>query len=204
MESRVSDIEDKLPPVVKEAHVSHQLAKDTNNRADDMENRLRCNNILIVGLPEKTEGKDPTSFIEGWLSDLFGKDAFSPFFTVERAHCTPGCPLPPGAPPRPVLARLLHYRDREAVLRCAREWANVQFKGTRVSFYPDFSAEVQRRRAKFADVKRQLRNLQLPYVMLFPAKLHVTANRQAHFFESAQEATTWLDWNEQALRHRRE
>lgn len=45
--------------------------------------------------------------------------------------------------------------------------------------------------------------MQLPYAMLFPAKLQVTANRHAHFFESAQDATTWLDQNEQALRYRR-
>lgn len=73
----------------------------------------------------------------------------------------------------------------------------------RVFFYPDFSAEVKGCRAKFADVKRHLRSLQLLYAMLYPAKLRVTANRQAHFFELAQETATWLDRNEQALRHHR-
>lgn len=38
--SRVSVVEDKLPPVVREAYVAHQLARNTNNRADDMENHF--------------------------------------------------------------------------------------------------------------------------------------------------------------------
>lgn len=97
VESRVSDVEDKVPPVAREAHVAHQLAKDTINRADDMENHLRRNNICIVGLPEKTEGRDPTTFVAGWLLEVFGKEAFPPFFIVERAHRTPGRPPKPGA-----------------------------------------------------------------------------------------------------------
>lgn len=119
---------------------------------------------------------------------------------MERAHRVPGRPPPQGAPPRSMLAKLLHYRDREAVLRCAREQANVKFNGVRMSFYPDFSAEVQRNRAKFSEVKKRLRALQLPYAMLYPAKLRVTAEGHAQFFESAREAAAWLDHNEQALR----
>ena len=102
-----------------------------------------------------------------------------------------------------MLAKLLHYRDREAVLRCARERGNVTFNGVRVSFYPDFSAEVQRSRARFVEVKKRMRALQLPYAMLYPAKLRVTAEGHAQFFESPREAMAWLDHNEQALRHRR-
>lgn len=142
VESRVSEIEDKLTPVALEPHAAYQLAKDTNNRADDMENRLQRNNIRIEGLLKKTEGRDTTTFVETWLTEIFGKEAFSPFFTVEQVYHTPGRPPQPGAPPRPILAWLLHYRDREAVLRHAREKANVQVNGVRVSFYPDFSAEV--------------------------------------------------------------
>lgn len=89
MESSVSDIEDKLPPLVQEAHTAHQLAKET-----DMGNRLCCNNIHIVGLPEKMEGRNLTTSVESWLIELFRKDIFSPFFTMERAHRTPDWPLP--------------------------------------------------------------------------------------------------------------
>lgn len=198
MESRVRDIEDQLPPLARETQAAHHLAKETN-RLDNLENRICCNNVRIVGLPEKAEGRDPTTFVENWLIDQFDKDAFSPLFNVERARYTPGHPLPQGGPSRPLLARPLHYRDREVVLRQARDRDNIWYNGTRLSFYPYCSA-------KFAERKRRLRNLQLTYAMLYPAKLHVIAvgHGQVHFFESAKNATAWFTCNEQALRHKSE
>lgn len=79
------------------------------------------------------------------------------------------------------------------MLRQAQERANIQYNGTRVYFYPHFSVEVKRSRAKFNDVKRRLWFLQLSYAMLYPPKLQVTIRGQAQFFESAKEASAWLD-----------
>lgn len=80
-----------------------------------------------------------------------------------------------------MLARMLNYRDRKLILCLSREKANIQYNGVKISFYPDFSEEVQSKRAKFQDVKRGLLCLQLPYAMLYPAQLRVTARGQTHF-----------------------
>lgn len=69
-----------------------------------------------------------------------------------------------------MLARLLNYKDRKIILRLAREIGYVHFNGTKVSFYPDFSAEVQRKKAKFAEVKMRLQKIQVTYAMLFPGQ----------------------------------
>lgn len=139
-ESRISDLEDKLPSLMRDSQTTKQLAGVNSSRAEDPENHVRRNNVRIIGLPQKMEGRDPTEFIEHWLLDIFGKDAFTPHFSVERAHRTPTRPLPPGNPPRPMLAHLLNYSDKETILRITRECRNIQYNGARVSFYPDFSA----------------------------------------------------------------
>lgn len=167
---------------------------------EDLENCMRMNNVHIVGLPGKTEGGDPTEFIEGWLLDIFGKDAFTPHFSVERAHCTPTRPQPPGNPPRPVLPHLLNYHDKENILRLACERHNIQYDGVRISFYLDFSAEVQRNRAKFTEVCKHLQCLQASYAMLYPARRCITSGRQAHVFDSAAAASDWIDTHEADLR----
>lgn len=92
VDSGVCDIEDKLAPLARAARAAHRMAQDTYNRAENTENRLHRNNIHIVGLSVKSEGKDPTIFVENWLVEIFGREAFSPFFTVERAHRVPGRP----------------------------------------------------------------------------------------------------------------
>lgn len=70
---------------------------------------------------------------------------------------------------------------------------------TKMSLFPDYSAEVQKQRAKFTDAKRQLRTHNLQYTMLFPAKLRMVANGEAHFFEKPFAATQWLGRKERSL-----
>lgn len=43
VESRVSDIEDQLPPIACDTKSRYQMVKKANDRAEDMENRLRRN-----------------------------------------------------------------------------------------------------------------------------------------------------------------
>lgn len=119
-----------------------QNAFQALNKTDDLENRLRRNNVRIVGLPKKVEGRDPTVFVEGWLQEVLRKEAFSPIYTVERAHGTTEAP-PAWQPPRSILTRLLNYKAREVALHLAREKGAVHHNGTKISFNPDFSTEVQ-------------------------------------------------------------
>lgn len=157
---------------------------------------LYRNNVRLVGVPEKIEGANPSEYFESWLRNIFKKGMLTPLFTVERAHRVPLRPLPPGAPPRPLLIKLLHFRDRDAILRKACDLADVMLNGSRISFYPDLSAEVQKRRMQFQDVKKRLCALSLSYAMLYPAKLRVVALGATHFFESPKDASSWLDNHE--------
>lgn len=198
-EGRISDIEDKLTPLISDTQITARLARANKLKTDNIENRLRRNNVRIAGLPEKTEGRDPTEFVEKWLLEHFGKKVFTPLFTVEHAHRVPPGALRLGHPPRTLLARLLNCKDKEIVLPQARERRNIQYNGVRVSFYPDYSAEVQRCQAEFADVKKRLQQLHATYAMLFLARLRIVTGGQSHIFELATEASAWLDANANAF-----
>lgn len=63
VEGRVSDMEDYMPHLNREVRVAAQQAHQAFDKTDDIENRLRRNNVRIVGLPEKVEGRDPTNNI---------------------------------------------------------------------------------------------------------------------------------------------
>ncbi|KAJ1115103.1 hypothetical protein NDU88_003329 [Pleurodeles waltl] len=126
-------------------------------RVEDTEGRSRRNNVCIIGLPEGKEGKDATHYVETWLKTI-AKDRLSPHFTIERAHRVPGRTTPMGAPPRPMAAQVLNYRDCDALLQAARIYQ-----------YPDYTLEVQRRRASFQTVKKLVRVEGLSYTLLFLA-----------------------------------
>lgn len=199
-EDRISQVEDQLPSLSKATVEAAQHIKALLAKVDDLENRSRRSNVRIVGVPEKEEGRDPVAFFEAWLMEVMGKNILSPFFAIERAHRVPTRPPAPGAPPRPVLMKLLHFRDRDAILRAAREKGDIMMHGHRISFYPDFSADIQKKRMQFLDIKKRLRNLTIPYSMQYSAKLRVVALGSTHFFDSPRDALHWMDNNERSLR----
>lgn len=199
-EGRISTVEDQLPSMQKTLKTATLQIAALLSKVDDLENRSRRSNIRLVGVPEKAEGRDPVAFLESWLSDTVGKDLLSPFFAIERSHRVPTRPLPPGAPPRPMLIKLLNFRDRDTLLRAARDKGDLSINGQRVSLFPDFSGEIQKKRMLFLDIKKRLRALGVPYSMQFPAKLRVVALNATHFFDSPKDALSWLDHNERSLR----
>lgn len=193
VEDRVSTLEDTTAPIPAKVEVLEKAANSWVQRADDLENRLRRNNLRILGLPERSEGQHPCEFVERWLKELLPEAQFTPLFAVERAHRVPARALPPGAPPRPFLARMLSSKDRDAALQAARKIPELKYNGASISIFPDFSAALQKIRATFIDVKRRLRSHSIPYSMAYPARLRVAHNDKTLFFTSPKEAEEWLN-----------
>lgn len=196
----MSAVEDQLSSMKKALNTATQHIPVLMTKVDVLENRSRRNNVRLVGVPEKAEGRDPVAFLESWLSDTVGKDLLSPFSAIERAHVVPTRPLPPGAPPWPILFKLLHFHNRDMILRAATEKGDLTVNGQKVSLFPDFFGEIQRKRMLFLDMKKRLCNLGVPYSMKYPAKLWVVALNFTHFFESPKEALAWLDQNKKTMR----
>ena len=192
-EGRISQIEDDLYPVKQEVETMKEQKSKFEEKLDEMENRNRRDNVRLVGLPEKCEGTNPTEFLESWFSKLFGRESFSPQFAIERAHRVPAKPPPSGGRPRSILMKFLNFKDKAMLLRRSREMGNIMWEGSKVSLYPDFSPLLQKRRASFIEVKRKMQKFKLIYALLYPARLRVVAPDGTFFFESAEDATIWLE-----------
>lgn len=101
-------------------------------KMEDLECRSRRNNIKIIGIPEQEEGNKPTDFIQALIPKLLGEDNFKSSVIIDRAHRTLRPPLPAGAKPQAIIARVHLYWEKEQMrLRRARSWSS---KATRCSF----------------------------------------------------------------------
>ncbi|KAJ1082984.1 hypothetical protein NDU88_003145 [Pleurodeles waltl] len=181
-ERRVSEVEDGQTQLAA-SHVN--LSKEVHSlrlKVDDLEARSQRNNLRIVGVAESTAIDNMEGFIERLLVQLLGRITFSDLFVVERSHRSLATHPPPGAPPCPIIARLLNYRDRDAALRHPRELKTLQYEGMTVSLHPDSTLQVQEARRQFITGKKQLRDLHLEYRMLYPANLRVEVDGSLLFF----------------------
>lgn len=161
-------------------------------KLEDLENRSRRNNIRVIGIPEREEGPRPAAFMEAFLLEVFGEDSFAKPPVVDRAHRSPAPTPKQNQPPRPMIVRLHHFQTKERILRLSREKGQLLFRGAKVHFYPDFSAELAKKRATFIPVKGKLREAGMEFALLHPARLRVVHNGTKHFFDSPQEVITFL------------
>lgn len=139
-------------------------------KSDNEENWLRRNNVRVLGL---VEGDHLADFAEAFFMSLLDLTEVPPTYAVERAHRVPTGRSTPGAPPRPFLVRFLNYRDRDRIICEASKHPTLPFEHTLVHLYPDFSADLQRRRKTFTDVRRRLWERDIKYSMLYPSRLQV-------------------------------
>ena len=130
--------------------------------------------------------------MEIFLGETFGSEAFPSPPSVNGAHRVGNSRMKQVGPPRPFIARIHRYQDKERILKLAREAGSLSFRGSEIHFYPDYSAEVSKKRAAYS----QLRNAGFGYRMFFPAKLQVTdKNGQKSLFSSPEAVSAFLQNN---------
>lgn len=174
----------------------HELQKQIQGMAehiDDLENRGRRKNVRIIGLPEDTEGSNPTKFFESWIPNVLGMETKAGRVKIERAHRTLAPKPGPNQRPRPVLIRFHNFADKQRVLDAARHSGTVKYREVPIMFFQDLSAAVLRKRKAFDDVKKRLRDIGAKYMMLYPATLKITHGGESKSFDSSAKAMSFVD-----------
>ncbi|KAK7117362.1 hypothetical protein R3I94_013542 [Phoxinus phoxinus] len=140
----------------------------------DLEGRSRRNNIRIVGLPENIEGAHPTAFFSQVLVEVIGDQILSSTPELDRAHRTLAPKPGPNGKARPVIIRFLKFQERELVVREARRLrGKLNYRGSQIHIFEDYSPEVAEQRSEYRAVMKQLYDLGLKPTLLFPARLFI-------------------------------
>lgn len=189
---RILAVEDTPASTVQTLADMPQKVKVLMAPSEDAENRLRHNNVRVVGLPEDAEGSNPAVFAEAFFKQLLGLQQLFPMYTVERAHSVPTGPRPAGLMPRAFLVHLLNFRDINQILGEAHKHPELRHENAVIHLCPDFSPDLQKKRCSFRDVRRCLEK-SLIYNTLYPSRLKVIHHGSATFLESPAEAADWLD-----------
>ncbi|KAI4878716.1 hypothetical protein NFI96_008778 [Prochilodus magdalenae] len=114
-----SETEDKVLNLENKVALLETAVKTLVERAEDLENRSRRDNIRIMGLKEGAEGGQPLRFFQTWLPTLLGLETKHGVVKIDRAHRTLGPPRNDRS--RPVLIKLHNYGDKLKILQAARK-----------------------------------------------------------------------------------
>lgn len=97
---------------------------DLSEKCEDLQNRLRCNNVRIYLIPEGSEGHDTTGFVQELLQKTL-KIPYKMDIKIERAHRTfRGRPKDLAAPANSIVVRFIEAAIKDKIIQQA--WSQKQ------------------------------------------------------------------------------
>ncbi|KAK7896592.1 hypothetical protein WMY93_021917 [Mugilogobius chulae] len=190
-EERISTLEDMLSNTTTDLQDSLKQLKVLQQKTDDLENRGRRKNLVLMGLPEKAEGPNPLKFVQNMLSKWLNINTDSPI-ELERAHRILK-PFPAdGKPARPLLIRFLRFQDKEMVLRAAKKSQCLREGEAKLTFRQDLSAEVRRKRRESSEVIEILRGKGMFRGFAYPSRLRVLQGGSILFFDNPKDVKSFV------------
>lgn len=197
---QITDIEDGMTEFDKRLdslETSRTLLAKENDALKEkvayLDNYTGRQNIRIVGIPENAESPRPSEFIAKLLVDVLGEDSFEKPPSVDRAHRSLA-PKPADGDnkSRPIIVKLHCFQTKEMILRLARQKALLSYNGARVHIFPDYSPDVNKRRAAFSDSKKKLHAAKIQFGLYHPATLQFTHNGKRMKFTDPAAALTYI------------
>lgn len=191
-EERISANEDANRRHVRAFRYLLHRDVDLTARCEDMQNRLRRNNLRLYRVPEGSEGKDVKGFVQELLKSALQLPPEMQV-NIERAHRAMAAkPKNPSATPRSLIVRFVDYSVKDAILRQAWEQRKVMYKEEQIYFDHDYSPELQKKRARVRDAIKQLKQKNIRAKCLYPAQLKVYMEDGEKTYSTMAEASSML------------
>lgn len=196
VEDRVSQLEDEQAKInARPMGATKEDIQLLIDRLATAEDRSRRNNLRFVGIPEGAEKSNVTAFLNEFISATLGIDPTPGGIEMDRAHRI-GKWLEAGDKNygRTIVARLLRYKDCQAILEAAREKKRLTWNGKQVMIFPDYSRETQRKREAFSRCKKALHERKIKFGMLYPALPKIFISGQSpRVFDDPDEAMEYIE-----------
>ena len=201
-EERISAVEDATSKLSEDSLKADERLDALYNRIEELENINRRNNVRLVGLKEDLETNGLVSCVQELMTEALGieMDGELEIEKTYRVGKREAKKLPrttengdgDNKPPRTILVRFLRTSARDKVLKAAKVKGAMEWKECRVSFFPDMSKDLAKRRRAFTASRKMLRQLDVKYTLAFPASFHFTWKGKEQSFSSSSEAEKFI------------
>lgn len=183
-EERIQNTEDVVTAMLK-------LHSRLDDKMLDLESRSRRENVRIYGVPEGAE-KEPAamiSFVEKLLREGLELPDDMSDLQIERAHRSIGPQPPTDAPPRSIIIKFLSFKMKEALLRKAWQKKGFTWQGNQINVDHDYPPLILKKRREYAEIRKVLKENNVQFQTLFPARLRVRYEDGARIYDTIEEAS---------------
>nr|KAF6363168.1 hypothetical protein mPipKuh1_010165 [Pipistrellus kuhlii] len=144
--NQVKDLEHKEPedtPLQKQEDKRIQKVEDSVRNLWD---NFKRTNIRIMGVPEDEREQDTKNILKEIVTENFPHLVKEIDLQVQEVHRTPNKRNPKRTTPRHIIIKIPRAKDKERILKAAREKKVVTYKGAPIRLSADFSTETMQAR----------------------------------------------------------
>uniref|UniRef100_A0A8D1YX70 L1 transposable element RRM domain-containing protein n=1 Tax=Sus scrofa TaxID=9823 RepID=A0A8D1YX70_PIG len=163
-EEQISEVEDRLVEITDAEQKREKRLKRNEETLRALWDKMKRTNICIIGVSEGEERQKGTEKI---FQEIIAKNCHNirkePLTQIQEAQRVPYKINPKRNTPRHILIKLTKIKDKEKILKAAREKKQVTYKGTPMRLLADFSAETLQARREWHNMFNLMKgkNLQL-------------------------------------------
>ena len=127
--------------------------KTNEESVRELWDNVKHNNICIIGVPEGEEREKETEKIfQEIIAKNFPNMGKEPLTQIQEAQLVPYKIHPRRSTPRHILIKLTKIKDKEKILKAAREKKQITYKGTPIRLSADFSTETLQAGREWHDI----------------------------------------------------
>ena len=128
----------------------------------DLWDNIKHTNIHIIGVPEgKEREKGSEKIFENIIAENFPNLEKETVTQVQEAQRVPYRIKPKRNTPKHIVIKIIKIKDKERILKEAREKQQITYKGTPVRLWADFSAKTLQGRRVWQDIFKLMKGKNL-------------------------------------------
>nr|KAF6300556.1 hypothetical protein mMyoMyo1_009037 [Myotis myotis] len=149
-------------------------------------------NIRIIGVPEDERDQDIENLFEEIMTENFPHLVKEIDLQVQEAQRTPNKRNPKRTTPRHIIIKMPRAKDKERILKAARERNSVTYKGIPIRLSADFSTETLQARREWQEIFKVMNTKNLQPRLLYPAKLSFRTEGQIKSFTDKEKLKEFI------------
>ena len=116
--------------------------KKNEDRLREMQENMKCNNILVIGTPEGEEEREIENLFEKVMIENFPNLMRAKVTPIQEAQRVPIKRNPKRPTPGHIIIKMAKFKGKERILKATREKQEVTYKGALIRLAADFSMKI--------------------------------------------------------------
>ena len=140
-EDRICEIEDRMVEINESERKQEKRIKGNEDNLRDLQDNMKRSNIRIIGVLEKEDKKKDHEEILEIIAENFPKMGKEIITQVQETQRIPNRINPRQNTQRHILIKLTNIKQKEQILKAAREKQQITHKGIPIRITADLSIE---------------------------------------------------------------